>query len=102
MYVHISTYHAILSLLFCVLQAELEPISIYHPTTEEVSTAMGTPMEGFFDGADVVAGALAFATAQGVPAKTPIPFVEHGPIEKGAQTERVSELVSILAETPTP
>ena len=38
----ISTYHAFFSLLFYVLQAKPELISIYHPIAEEVSTAMGT------------------------------------------------------------
>ena len=88
-YVRISTYHAFLSLLFFVLQAELEPISIYHPTTEEVSAAMGTPMKGFFDGVDVVAETMASATttaAQGVPVETPIPSIETGLVEEGAQT----------------
>lgn len=54
MYIYIAICHAFLSLLFSlvshVLQAELEPISIYHPTTEEIFATMGTPMEGFFDG----------------------------------------------------
>lgn len=62
----IATYHVYPSPLYsfvsCVLQAEAEPISIYHPTTKEISTTMGTPMEGFFDGVDVVAVAMAFAT----------------------------------------
>ena len=40
-----------------------EPLSIYHPTTEEVSAAMGTPMEGFFDEADIVAEAMASNSA---------------------------------------
>ena len=58
-YIYITTYHAFLSLLFyfCVLQADPKPIFIYHPTTEEVSTTMGTPIEGFFDGVYVVAKA---------------------------------------------
>ena len=29
---------------------------MYHPTAEEFSAFMGAPMEGFFDGADVVFG----------------------------------------------
>ena len=37
-----------------VFQDEPEPISVYHPTAEEIFASMGTPMEGFFDGADVV------------------------------------------------
>ena len=70
-----------------VLQAEPEPISTYHPMMEEVSAAIGTPIEGFFDGADVVAQAMASAAlvaAQGVLAKTPIPSIELGPVDKGA------------------
>ena len=35
------------------------PSSVYHPMIEEISTAMGTPMEGFFDGTNVVAEAMA-------------------------------------------
>ena len=104
-YVCISTNHVFLSLLFCVLQAELEPISIYHPTTKEVSVAMGTPMEGFFDGANVVVETMASAattTAQGVPFETLIPSTEPGPIEEGAQTKGVSEPTFIPVETPTP
>ena len=58
-YVRISTYHAFLSLLFCVLQAEPELISIYHPMAKEVFVAMGTPMEGFFNRADMVAETMA-------------------------------------------
>ena len=52
-------------LLFCYFcfQANPKPISFYHPTTKEVSTAMGTPMEGFFDGANIVAEAIASTSA---------------------------------------
>ena len=66
---------------------------------------MGTPMEGFFDGADVVAEAMAFASlaiAQGVPVESPIPSTEPVPIDEGTHTERVSKLAPILAETLTP
>ena len=104
-YVCISTNHVFLSLLFCVLQAELKPISINHPTTKEVSVAMGTPMEGFFNGANVVVETMASAattTAQGVPFETLIPSTEPGPIEEGAQTKGVSEPTFIPVETPTP
>ena len=65
---------------------------------------MGTPMEGFFDGVDVVAEAMAIAApiaAQGVPAKTLIPSTELVPVEEGTHTERVSKL-PIPAKTPTP
>ena len=40
--------------LLHILQAEPKPISIYHPMVEEVSVAMGTPIEGFFDRANMV------------------------------------------------
>nr|XP_023891545.1 uncharacterized protein LOC112003569 isoform X2 [Quercus suber] len=85
-------------------KVDLEPISIYHPTTEEVFADMGTPMEGFFDGADVVAEAMAFAStaAQRAPAETPNSSAELGPIKEGAQTEKVSKSTSIPNETPTP
>uniref|UniRef100_A0A7N2RDL2 Uncharacterized protein n=1 Tax=Quercus lobata TaxID=97700 RepID=A0A7N2RDL2_QUELO len=43
-------------------EAKLEPISIYHPMVEEIFASMGTPMEGFFDGVDVVFEAMASAT----------------------------------------
>ena len=39
---------------FLVSQGEPKPISIYHPTVEKLFASMGTPMEGFFDGTDVV------------------------------------------------
>ena len=50
---------------FSCFQADPEPLSVYHPTTEEVSAAMGIPMKGFFDGVDIVAKAMAsnFAAA---------------------------------------
>ena len=47
---------------------------------------MGTPMEGFFDGADVVVEAMAPATPAatwGVPVETPILSTEPGPVEGG-------------------
>ena len=40
------------------IQVDLKPLSVYHPTSGEVSIAMGMPMEGFFDGADIVAEAM--------------------------------------------
>ena len=45
--------------LLHILQAESEPISIYHPTAKEVFTAMGTPMEGFFNRANLVVEGMA-------------------------------------------
>ena len=74
------------SFLIGYFQADPEPFSVYHPTTEEIFTALGTPMEGFFDGAEVVTKAMAFpfAAAQGIHTKTPIPSTEPSPIEEGA------------------
>ena len=67
-------------------QAKPEPISIYHLMAEEISIDISTPMEGFFDGTDVVAEAIAPAapsTTQGVPVKMPILSTKPGPIEEG-------------------
>nr|XP_023874071.1 uncharacterized protein LOC111986625 [Quercus suber] len=86
-------------------EAELEPISIYHPKAEEVSAAIGTPMEGFFDRADMLAESVAStapAAAQGVPVETPIPSVKPVPVDECTHTERVSEPASIPTETHTP
>ena len=102
-----SSYGFLCSSFFLVtfiLQDEPEPISIYHPTVEELSASMGTPMEGFFEGADVMFGTTAFATptaAQGVFVEAPIPSIESVPME-GTHTKRVSEDTLIFAETPTP
>ena len=72
-------------ILFHVLQLEPEPISIYHPMTNEVCAAMGTPMEGFFDEANVVADAMtstALTTAQGVPTETSTFSTESVPVDE--------------------
>ena len=61
---------------------------------------MGTPMEGFFDGADVVFKAATPAppaVAQGVPAEAPIPSTEPVPIGEGTYTEGISETISFLS-----
>ena len=63
---------------------------------------MGTPMEGFFDGADIVFETPAPATAQGVLAEAPIPSTGPVPIGEGTYIERVSEATPIPAETLTP
>ena len=44
------------------IQVDLKPLSVYHPTSGEVSIAMGMPMEGFFDGADIVVEAMTFTS----------------------------------------
>lgn len=38
------------------------PIVVYHPTSKEAFVTINTPMEGFFDGANAVVEAMAFAT----------------------------------------
>nr|POE61824.1 hypothetical protein CFP56_71553 [Quercus suber] len=60
-------------------------------------------MEGFFDGADVVAEAMAFAStaAQRAPAETPNSSAELGPIKEGAQTEKAVKDDSSLVVTPS-
>ena len=40
------------------IKVDLKPLSVYHPTSGEISIAMGMPMEGFFNGADIVAEAM--------------------------------------------
>ena len=61
-------------------------------------------MEGFFDGATIVAEAMAFTStaAQGAPIEAPIPSPKPNPIENNAQTERVGESIPILAKIPNP
>ena len=56
---------------------------------------MGMQMEGFFDGADSVAEAIAFtsATAQGVPTEASIPSPKPIIVEESTQAERVGEFV---------
>ena len=65
---------------------------------------MGMPMEGFFDEADVMVEAMAFASAvaQGTPIKAPIPPPKPISVEESTQTERVGKFIPILAEVPTP
>ena len=65
---------------------------------------MGTPMEGFFDGADMVFEATTpapLAAAQGVPAEAFIPSTEPVPIGEGTHTEGISETAPIPVETLT-
>lgn len=66
---------------------------------------MGTPMEGFFDGANMVVKAMATSAptaAQVGPAEPLILSAELVPIDEGTHTERVSEPVFTPAETLTP
>ena len=66
---------------------------------------MGIPMEGFFDGADIVFGTSAPATtaaAQGVLVEASIPSTGPVPIGEGTHTDRVSEATPIPVETLTP
>ena len=90
--------------LFICFQTGPEPLSVYHPTSEEIYAAMGTPMEDFFDGVDIVAEAIAFtfATAQGVPVEASIPSPKPVPFKESAQIERVGKSIPIPAEIHTP
>ena len=65
---------------------------------------MGMPMEGFFDGVDIVAEAMAFTfvVALGVPVEASIPSPKPIPVEENTQAERVGEFVPILVEIPNP
>ena len=85
-------------------QDEPEPISVYHPIAKELSASIGTPMEGFFDGADVVFEAATpapLAAAQEVLAEAFIPSTEPVPIGEGTHTEGISETAPIPVETLT-
>ena len=63
---------------------------------------MGVPMEGFFDGADVVFATPApSAATHKDPAKTPTPSAEPAPRE-GTHIEGVGETTHLSAKTPTP
>jgi len=65
---------------------------------------MGTPMESFFDRADVVAETMATttpATAKAVPTKTPTLSTESVPVDEGTYIERVSKPVPTPTETLT-
>ena len=98
---HPSPFH----FLFCVPQVEPEPISIYHPTTEDIFASMGTTMEGFFDGANMVFEVVTPAiptAAQRVSTKAPIPSTKPVSIDKGTHTKRVSEAAPIPTETLAP
>ena len=90
---------------FFAFQDEAEPVSVYDPTVEELSASIGTPMEGFFDGANVVFKATTPAPpaiAQGVLAEASIPSTEPVPIGKGTYMEGISETTLIPVETLTP
>ena len=59
-----SSYGFLYSSFFLVtfiLQDEPEPISIYYSIAKELSASIGTPMEGFFEGVDVMFGTTASA-----------------------------------------
>ena len=90
------------ALFFVCFQVDLEPLSVYHLTTKEISVAMGTLMKGFFDGVDIVVEAMASTSTatHGALAKAPIPSPKPGLVEESAQTERVGE--SIPAKIPIP
>ena len=88
-------------------QVDLEPFSVYHPTSEEAPTTTSAPMEGFFDRVNVMAEAMAsasVATTQGAPAETLVLPSEPIPTEESTQAERTlsGESAPISAETPTP
>ena len=68
---------------------------------------MGMPIEGFFDGLDVVAEAMAstsVAAAQGAPVEASVPPSKPIPAEESTQTERAvsSRIAPIPVEIPTP
>ena len=85
-------------LITFIFQDKPKPISIYHPTTEELFASTGTPMEGFFEGADVMFRTIASAApaaSQGVSAEAPIPSTKPVPME-GIHTEGLVRPLPIL------
>ena len=61
-YIYIYHYPSFLPLFFFFcFQADLEPLFVYHPTSKEVSIAIGIPMKGFFNGADITNEPMAFS-----------------------------------------
>ena len=76
---------------------------MYQPTAKKLSTSMGAPMGGFFDGANVVFATLASsATAHGVPIEATTFPTKPAPINEGTYTRKVSEATPVPAETLTP
>ena len=72
---------------------------------KELFASMGTPMESFFDGFDVVFEAATLtppAAAQGVPAEASILFTEPVPIGENTYTEGISKTAPIPTEILTP
>lgn len=81
--------------------------SVYHPTGEKAPTTTGTSIEGFFDGADAVAEAMAsasIATTQKALTEALVPPFEHVSAEESTHVERViiGESVPIPTKIPTP
>ena len=67
------------SVLILLLYVDPEPLSVYHPTSEEPPTSTGALMEGFFGEADAVAKAMASAStaaAHGAPVEALVPPFE--------------------------
>ena len=61
---------------------------------------MGTPMEGFFDGAEFATPTTCAAT-HGVPVETSTFPTEPVPIDEGTCTGEVSEVTAPPTETPS-
>jgi len=111
-------------------QTDAKLISVYHPISEEapidasasagvafakgtvlekeeISTAVDVRMESFFDDADVVVGAMAFAivaTTKEIPVKAPVP--SSGPVSTKESThvvgEAIGESILFLSSFPFP
>ena len=70
---------------------------------EELSTSMGAPMGGFFDGVDIVfATPASSAAAPGVPVEAITLPTKPVPIDEGTHIGKVSEAIPVPAETLTP
>ena len=87
-------FYTLISLATYILKESKITANTKMPTAPTSATpTMGTPMEGFFDGANIVAEVITSTSdaAQGAPAKALIPSPKLGPVEESAQTKRVGE-----------
>ena len=88
---------------FFIFRLNPSPFLFINPQVGKFSTVMGTPMEGFFDGVDIVVEAMASVSiaAQGAPTEAPIPPPKPVLVEESAYAKRVGESAPIPADTPT-
>ena len=68
---------------------------------DELSASTDAPMEGFFNGVNIVfATPASSATTPEVPTKATTLPTEPVPIDEGTHTRKVSEVIPVPVETP--